>query len=112
MITNKTQKTIIDQRFRICRTPFQKLMGLMFSSSPKTLVFEFNKERKESLHMFFVFFPIDVIFLDRDKKVVETLENFRPCRVYFPRKKAKYIIESKQGTIKRTKTILGDNIQF
>ena len=39
--------------------------------------------------MFFVFFPIDVLFLDKNKKVVELKENFKPFSIYFPKNKAK-----------------------
>jgi uncharacterized membrane protein (UPF0127 family) len=38
-------------------------------------------DRAPSVHMFFMRFPIDVVFLDRDRKVVRVVERLRPWRV-------------------------------
>lgn len=81
-------------------------------SSPKTLVFEFSKEKIAPLHMFFVFFTIDVIFLDKNKKIVEIKENFRPFTFYNPKNKAKYVLELEKGIIKRTSSKIGDTIHL
>lgn len=62
--------------------------------------------------MFFVFYPIDVIFLDSEMKIVEIKENFKPFTIYKPKKKARYVIELPKGTIARTKTIIGDIIEY
>ena len=84
----------------------------MFSRQPKTLIFIFDSEKIVPLHMFFVFYPIDVLFLNKNKKVVETKENFKPFTLHNPRNKAQYIIELPKGTIKKTKTTVGDTISF
>jgi len=39
-----------------------------------------------SVHMFFMRFPIDVVFLDRDRKVVRIVHGLRPWRVAGARK--------------------------
>ncbi len=96
----------------ICKTDLSKAIGLMFSRKKKTLIFIFNKEKLISLHMFFVFYPIDVLFLDKNKKVVQLKENFKPFRILIAKKPAKYIIELPDNTIKRTKTKVGDTIRF
>lgn len=62
--------------------------------------------------MFFVFYPIDVLFLDKNKIVVGKKENFRPFTFYKPKKKAMYAIELPNAAIKRTKTGIGDKIKF
>jgi len=74
------------------------MKGLMFEDKKKfnyALVFEFPSESKlgSSLHMLFVFFPIDILFLDKNKTIVDkvTLEPFTPN--YTPKKAAKYVIE-------------------
>lgn len=63
----------------------------MFSRK-RNLVFEFRAERREVLHCYFVFFPINVLFLDTHKKVRE-IARINPFEVYVPGVKAKYIIE-------------------
>tara|TARA_B100000315_G_C14484955_1_gene544732 strand:- start:463 stop:726 length:264 start_codon:yes stop_codon:yes gene_type:complete len=78
----------------------------------KALIFTFNKEKKHSLHMFFVFYPIDVLWLDSKKQVVDLKENFKPFSIATPKNPATFIIELPQNTINTTKTELGDTIQW
>ncbi|MBI2576022.1 DUF192 domain-containing protein [Candidatus Woesearchaeota archaeon] len=112
MIRNATKKTTIADEYRRCSSPLSKSRGLMFSPKPKTLLFTWPKEKKIPLHMLFVFFPIDVLFLDKERKVVELKEDFLPFRFYFPAKKAQYIIEAPRTTIAGSKTSIGDIITF
>ena len=65
----------------------------MFSRK-KNLLFEFEKEQKIPLHNFFVFYPINLVFLDKSKKVIEIKKNFKPFRVYTSKTKAKYLLET------------------
>ncbi|MBW3020398.1 DUF192 domain-containing protein [Candidatus Woesearchaeota archaeon] len=85
-------KEVIKIEGKVCKGEFSKARGLMFSRK-KTLIFEFKEEIKVSLHMFFVFFPINVYFLNKNKEVVEIKEKFNPFTIYFPKNKAKYIVE-------------------
>lgn len=84
----------------------------MFLIKPKPLIFIFKKEKIIPLHMLFVFYPIDILFLNKNKIVAEIKENFKPFSFYTPKNKAQYVIELPQGTIKKTKTALGDRINF
>jgi uncharacterized protein len=92
MITNKTTKKVISQKEKYCRNIFSQTLGLMFSRR-KNLVMVFNKERTISLHNFFVFFPLDILVLDENKKVVEIKENFQPFTFWNAKKKGKYLVE-------------------
>ncbi|MBW2989538.1 DUF192 domain-containing protein [Candidatus Woesearchaeota archaeon] len=111
MIINKTRKKVIAEKAKLCKHHISKARGLMFSKK-RALIFPFRKEKIISLHMFFVFFPIDVLFLDKKKEVVQLKENFRPFHIMIPKKPAKYIIELPAKMIKKTKTQLGDKISF
>ena len=62
--------------------------------------------------MLFVFYPIDVLFLNDKKYVVGMKKNFAPFTFYKSKKKAMYAIELPSGTIKQTKTGIGDKIKF
>ncbi len=84
----------------------------MFTLKPKCLVFVLRKEQKISLHMWFVFYPIDVIFLDNNKEVIETIEKFMPFSFYSSKTKCRYIIELPQGSIKNSNTWIGDKVEF
>jgi uncharacterized protein len=107
MILNTTRKTRIEID-DILKNPFQQAIGLMFSFKPKNLVFEFNEEKNISLHMMFVFFPIDLVFMDSNMNVVELKESIRPFTFYTSKKKAKYLIELKAGSIQKSRTKVND----
>ncbi|MCH8003356.1 MAG: DUF192 domain-containing protein [Nanoarchaeota archaeon] len=111
-IKNKTKKTLLARNAKACTSIISKSSGLMFSKKNKPLIFIFKKEKINPLHMFFVFYPIDVLFLNKNKIVVEMKENFKPFSFYAPKNKSKYIIELPKNTIKETKTELGDKIEF
>lgn len=74
------------------------------------LVFDFDKEQLTPLHMWFVFFPIDVLFLDKNNKVVDIKKNFKPFAYYSPKAKSKYVVELPVGMIGKTKN--KDEINF
>ena len=65
----------------------------MFSKK-KTIVLDLGKEMNINLHTCFVFFPINVYFLNEKKELVETKENFKPFSIYTSKKKARYAVES------------------
>ena len=107
-------KTIM-KKIKHAKTTWQRTKGLMFEDNKKfdyALIFDFPIESKigTSLHMIFVFFPIDVLFLNKEKKVVDkvTLPPFQPN--YTPRKAAKYVIEMPQGKAKTVK--IGNKIEW
>ncbi len=80
----------IDKR---CETLPNQMQGLMFSKK-RTLLFVFKKPRRISLHNFFVFFPINLIFLDDEKRVIEIRKNFLPFTLYASKVWASYLIET------------------
>jgi uncharacterized protein len=114
MIINRTKKTIICRKKKILLSMFDKATGLMFSKPIKDTgyIFVFDTPRNIDLHMFFVFFSIDVLFLNSQKKVVGIKENFKPFTLYSSETNASYFIELPCGKIKETKTEIGDFIQF
>src|SRR3989338_1891643 len=105
MILNKTTGRIISQKERYCRTIISQALGLMFRRK-QNLIMEFPREQQVSLHMMMVFFPIDVILLDKEKKVVEIKRNLKPWRMWSSAVPVQYVIELgriKSGTTKSEK---------
>ena len=92
MIRNKTRNKIISTGERYCRTALSQARGLMFRLR-QNLVMEFPTERRVSLHMLFVFFPIDVLLLNEKKEIVEIRRNFRPFTFWPSQRKGKYVVE-------------------
>jgi|SRR3989344_1750614 len=113
MIQNISKNKKINLKLEICDTILSKSIGLMFSKKQnQTLIFRFNNEKIIPLHMLFVFYPIDVLFLNKEKIVVESKENFKPFTFYTPGKKAKYVVEMPRNSIKKLKAEVGNKIGF
>lgn len=114
MLINSSKKKRLASHILHCRSVSAKAKGLMFSRKirDKALIFHFNKESLNPIHMLFVFQVIDVLYLDKKKKVIEIVESFRPWHFYDPKKKALYMIELPENTIKNTGTDLGDIISW
>lgn len=92
MILNQTTKKIISKNEKYCQGFFSQALGLIFSSR-KNLIMEFPQERSISLHNFFVFYPLEILILDNNKKVIEIKKNFLPFTFYHPKTKGKFVVE-------------------
>lgn len=115
MIKNITKKTILADKIIPRSNILGKAVGLMFHKEldeDTAMIFFFKKEEIVSLHMLFVFFPIDVLYLNSEKNVVEIRENLKPFTLYSPKNKARYVIELSAGIIKKSKTVIGDRIEM
>lgn len=92
-----------------------RLRGMMFKDSiDKGLILKLPKgrsRRSSGIHMFFMRIPLDVIFLDENKKVVDQA-HLKPWQVYTPKKPARYVLELKKGLIISSGTEIGDQIDF
>ena len=117
MIRNLTTGETIARHIVRCDTFWKRGRGLMFRSSRAVAgeqVYLFV-ERRESvaqatIHMFFCFFPIAVVWLDRDRRVVDKVLA-RPFRPYYaPRSAAQYYIEGHPDLLDRTS--VGDQLEF
>ena len=54
----------------------------------------FKQPRWVSLHNFFVFYPLEIVLLDENKKVIAIKEEFKPFTFWsYQEKKAKYVLE-------------------
>ncbi|MBS3132659.1 DUF192 domain-containing protein [Candidatus Woesearchaeota archaeon] len=112
-IKNATTNRLIAASSRLADSLLSRSMGLMFSKPEQAaLVLKFEREERISLHMMFVFYPIDVIFVNKRLQVVDVKENLRPFDTYSSGRKALYAIELPKGTVKDTKTKAGHRIEF
>lgn len=117
MIINLSKKEInriIVHKKRLLTNVFSQGTGLLFRRKlkDKGYVFVFRKEHIIGITMIFVFFSIDVLFLDKEKRVVEVVEGLKPFKNYWPKKKAKYVVELPKNTVKEKEINVGDRLQF
>ncbi len=77
------------------------------------MVFVFDHELKIPIHMVFVFYRIDVLWLDKKKKVIDLKEKIAPFRPHISHKgKAQFLVELSSGDIEKNKLKIGDRIEF
>lgn len=107
MLSNESRKIKIIDNVKFADSFWRRFKGLMFERKENfnyALIFELgNKTRIEgSIHMLFVFFPIDVVYLDEEKGVIEIAKNIKPWTLnYTPKKPAKFFIELPAGKAER-----------
>jgi len=97
-----------------------RAMGLMFRPSlPKDrgMLFIFERPDFHGIWMKNCRFPIDIVWLDEERKVVHVAESVPPCKaepcpVYNPLRRAAYVVELNAGQAKREKAVLGAAIGF
>ncbi len=89
----------------------KRMIGLMYRSAiaeDECMLFIFNEEARLGIWMKNMNFPIDVIWLDSDMRIVSMVEGIQPChriicKTYYPEAKSKYIIELKSGSIEKNR---------
>ena len=114
MLVN-SPKTVLMENVRLAQNVFSRFLGLMFEKAENfdyALVFTLPREGRigASVHMMFVFFPIDIVFLDSQKKVVDKAALHPWMLNYTPKKAAKYFIELPQG--KARKISVGNSLKW
>ena len=91
-------------------TFIQKLFGLIpFKSLQQNQVMLIKNCR--SIHTFFMQFPIDVIFVDKNDVIVKLKENLKSYKFLCSNFKVKNTYETYAGFIKRYNLKIGDNIR-
>lgn len=108
-IKNITRNSCLAQQAEIARTFRQRLVGLIGRpglTAGEALILE----PCQSVHMFFMRFPLDIVYLDRDGAVLRSVPDLAPGLVgpYVPG--AQTVIELPAGTIENTGTKTGDRI--
>lgn len=120
-IINKSSGEVITQNAEIADSFFSRFKGLMLSSEKRDLLLVFPIEdiSRAAIHMFFMNFPLDIIWINSKMRIVDIKKEVPPLKflnpktwkIYKPRKKAKFALELSSGKIgKRTK--IGDEVEF
>jgi len=100
-----------------------RAMGLMFRPSlplDHGMLFLFERPDFHGIWMKNCKFPIDILWLDADHKVVHLAEKVPPCtakvdsacEVYYPLARASFVVELNAGQARREKALVGSTILF
>lgn len=88
---------------------FDRMKGLMFSTELPSCD-GFLISPCNSIHTFFMLYSLDVLFLDRDFKVVKALYDLHPWRMTWVYFKAHQVLEMKAGTLRKDIKV-GDKLE-
>jgi len=95
----------------------EKRRGLSFRKSLDQntgMLFIYKREGFYSFWMKDMNFPLDIIWINKDKEIVYIEKNVQPCQDeclrYRPAEKAQYILEINSGLVDRLKIQKGDKL--
>jgi uncharacterized protein len=110
---NQTRTTYLATDLVMAGTHWSRFRGLMATDSSR-----FSRGQglwinpSHGIHTFAMRFPIDAIYLDRDRIVIHIEEELKPWRMAAVRVGASSVLELPTGTIRESLTALGDQIDI
>jgi uncharacterized protein len=110
-ITNISRNRILAVEAAVADTFYRSLVGLM---GRKQLLDGHGLwiPHCQSVHTFWMRFPIDVLFLSSDKKVVRTVQDMVPFRISRHCTQSKSVLELPAYAIRVSQTQVGDQLEF
>jgi uncharacterized membrane protein (UPF0127 family) len=110
-VENVTRGTVVAERVRVARTMRDRTIGLLgrdaIAADEGLWI-----ERSPSIHMFFMRFAIDAVFLDADGRVTKVVPDLKPWRVVWWAPGARDCLELAAGAAARSDTQPGDQLQL
>ncbi len=110
-VLNQTRNTVLAENAELADTFLSRMKGLLGRDRlepGQALIIT----RCQQIHMFFMRFAIDAVFIDSASRVVGLVEDIKPSQMSSIFWKATRVIELPSGCIAHTKTSLGDQIQI
>jgi uncharacterized membrane protein (UPF0127 family) len=108
-VANLTQGTAVADRCRVASSLRERTVGLLatpiLGAGTGLLI-----ERTQSIHMFFMRYPIDVVFVDKRRRVTRTVADLRPWRVVWWARGARDCLELPVGALAASRTVAGDQL--
>ena len=97
-----------------------RALGLMFRRSlpeDKGMLFVFERSGFHGIWMKNCRFPIDIVWIDADHRIVHVAEGVppctaEPCPAYEPLRRASFVLELNAGQAGREKAVVGATVSF
>src|ERR1035441_9844958 len=108
-ILNRTRQTVLGERVSVAATTVRRMVGLLGKDrlEPGTGLLIMPSQ---AIHTVAMHFAIDVVFLDRDCRVVFLRRAMPPFRMTGLHWKAHCVLELPVGVIAATSTTVGDQL--
>lgn len=108
-LLRKSDQQVLIPNLTIAASFVPRLVGLLASAEIKEqeglLI-----ERCNSVHTFFMRFPIDCVFLNKQMQIAALKKNIKPWRMTWPEWSARSVIELKAGRADELGLQLGDEL--
>ncbi len=109
-VRNVTRRVELGQKVRVASSLFDRAVGLLTTSSVKPGEGLWISPCK-SIHTFFMHYPIDVLFIDKAGKILHQ-KTYSPWKMSGWHAQSQGALELSAGTINRTRTQVGDQIEM
>jgi len=106
----------------VAATPYEWTKGLMFREAMAQdlgMLFIFPNSEVRSFWMKNTLIPLDIIFISKDKKIVDIKENFQPCpssQIFCPSynsvAESMYVVEVNAEVVSKNNIKVGDKVEF
>jgi uncharacterized membrane protein (UPF0127 family) len=110
---NRTRTTYLATDLLVARTHWSRFRGLMATDSSR-----FTRGQglwispSHGIHTFAMRFPIDAVYMDRDRIVIHIEEDLKPWRMAAIRVQAASVLEVPTGTVRESLTVVGDQVDI
>lgn len=102
------------------RTETMMMRGMMFRDTlaeDRGMLFTHGEEGQFPYWMFQVRIPLDIIWLDSRRRIVEIVENAapcpqKPCGSYGGKARALFVLELAGGSVKKNRLQVGETLRF
>ncbi|MEJ5246274.1 MAG: DUF192 domain-containing protein [Caldilinea sp.] len=110
-VENRSRNTIVLSHGKMANTRWTRLRGLIgVRDLPEGhgIVIE----PCHGVHCMFMSIPIDVIYVDKNHRVVGLERAMKPWAIGKIYRNSRYVVEAPVGTIERTQTQIGDQLKI
>lgn len=110
-VANTTRNSCLGEQIGVADTSLRRMVGLLGQRTlaPGSGLYIIPSQ---AIHTFGMSFAIDVIFVDKKDRVVGVREAVPPQRITRPFWKALGVLEVPPGTIRASRTEVGDQLEF
>ncbi len=110
-IENVTRDTTVGERVRVASSSVDRSVGLLRTSEVRPGEGLWI-ERSPSIHMFFMRYAIDAVFVSKAGRVMKVVPNLRPWRVVWWARGARDCLELRAGAAAESGTRVGDELRL
>ncbi len=110
-VENLTRGTTVAERVRVASSSVDRSVGLLRTPEVKTGEGLWI-ERSPSIHMFFMRYAIDAVFVSKAGRVTKVAANLKPWRVVWWALGARDCLELRAGAAALSDTRVGDELRL